>query len=189
MRAHNVFFTADTHFGHTKMMINRAFRSLYEMDEHLIKRWNSVVKPKDEVWHLGDLSFYSPDKTLQILKRLNGTIHFVRGNHDSTSDKIKDAFASYQNYKFLKIRDNDLEIRQRIVLCHTAFHVWIESHHGSWNLHGHSHGNLKEREGFKQCDVGVDCWNLAPVEFEQIKQKFSSPFYQYFKSLDHHNHD
>jgi len=45
---------------------------------------------------------------------------------------------------------------------------WRASAHGSWHLHGHSHGNFKHNG--LAIDVGVDCWNYAPVEWPEIKK-------------------
>ena len=56
----NMFFTSDTHWGHANSIkyCNRPFIDVVEMDEQLIDNWNSVVKANDEVWQLGDFSFY-----------------------------------------------------------------------------------------------------------------------------------
>ncbi len=57
-----VHFTADTHFGHEGMMDGRMtwprpFGSIEEHDETLIANWNAVVRPGDEIWHLGDFAY------------------------------------------------------------------------------------------------------------------------------------
>lgn len=60
-----IFFIGDAHFGH-KGIINfettksfRPFSTIVEHDEELVRRWNSVVKKGDLVWHLGDFCFGS----------------------------------------------------------------------------------------------------------------------------------
>ena len=44
---------------------------------------------------------------------------------------------------------------KKVVLCHYPIACWNRQHHGSWHLHGHSHGNYKIPEG-KILDVGLD---------------------------------
>lgn len=44
--------------------------------------------------------------------------------------------------------------------------VWVRSHYNSFQLYGHSHGNLPT-EG-KQYDVGVDNNNFFPVSLDKI---------------------
>ena len=52
-------FTSDTHFGHNNIIkfCKRPWKTTEEMNEALIERWNSVVKPDDIVFHLGDFAF------------------------------------------------------------------------------------------------------------------------------------
>ena len=45
---------SDTHFSHKLLATLRGFASPEEMDEVLIQNWNSLVKPHDRVYHLGD---------------------------------------------------------------------------------------------------------------------------------------
>ena len=80
-----IFFTSDLHFGHEGIirMCNRPFQTLEEMDETLIKNWNSLAKPKDKVYVLGDFfMYYKKPKLREILNRLNGTKILIKGNHD-----------------------------------------------------------------------------------------------------------
>src|SRR5437762_1867527 len=53
-----VFFISDTHFGDHRVLnlYPRPFPSVAAMDEGMIERWNEVVGPDDEVWHLGDFA-------------------------------------------------------------------------------------------------------------------------------------
>ena len=54
------------------------------MNEALVNNWNSVVKPEDHVYHLGDFCFGNVEKWNWCLEpgRLNGHIHLILGNHD-----------------------------------------------------------------------------------------------------------
>lgn len=80
-------FISDLHLGHTNInekLDKRGFSTTDEMDEYIIEQWNSVTKKDDEVYVLGDFSFHDGRKTNEIIKRLNGKIHFIEGNHDKT---------------------------------------------------------------------------------------------------------
>ena len=69
-----IFFTADTHFGHKNIIryCNRPFETAHEMNETLIANWNKVVHQTDTVYHLGDVAVLRPEKTRDVLDRLNG---------------------------------------------------------------------------------------------------------------------
>ena len=79
------YFTSDYHFNHANVIkyCNRPFNSVEDMNGALLHAWNSVVKPEDTVYFLGDFCFNS-DKALEWLRKLNGTIIFISGNHDKT---------------------------------------------------------------------------------------------------------
>ena len=46
------FYISDWHYGHANVIAfdNRPFKSLLEMDEALVDRWNAVVSPGDIVF-------------------------------------------------------------------------------------------------------------------------------------------
>lgn len=80
-----IFLTSDTHFGHNREFLwgPRGFRSIWEHDEAIIANWNSVVGPEDDVYVLGDLMLGDNKHGVECVERLNGTIHLIRGNHDT----------------------------------------------------------------------------------------------------------
>lgn len=176
----NIFFTSDHHFGHTNIIrhANRPFASVEEMDEALITNWNNLVGRSDTVYHLGDFSFHRRDKTAEILDRLNGAIHLVKGNHDRRMhSSLFRMFQSVSDLKEIKVAD------QSIVLCHYAMRVWNKSHYGAWQLHGHSHGTLQNIPTYLQFDVGVDCWGYLPISFDSVKVVMENKTWQ---PVDHH---
>ena len=87
----NTWFTSDLHFGHRNMVNwrnNRGcnFADADEMNEFIIERYNSVVKPEDTVYLLGDLVMGTIADNLPLLERLNGTKFSTIGNHDRPFD-------------------------------------------------------------------------------------------------------
>lgn len=162
MKSSEVFFTSDTHFGHKKMAALRGFADVDEMNERMVEVWNSIVPRTGVVYHMGDVSFMSKAKTQALLYRLNGSICLVRGNHDGDSTTKTTRFMWVRDYYELKVEDTDV----RIIMCHYAFRVWNMSHYGTWNLHGHSHGNLPPIGG--QMDVGVDTNRLSPYTYAAV---------------------
>lgn len=160
-----IYFTSDTHFGHDNIirLANRPFSSVEEMNETLIARWNMVVKPGDQVYHLGDFALkISAAAALKILDRLNGAIHFIAGNHDDVAYSLRHEFESYRAYHELKVGE------QKIVLFHYPIRSWNGIFKGSWQLYGHVHGLLP---GFgKSMDVGGDVHNFNPLSFDEVEE-------------------
>jgi len=178
-------FSSDSHFFHKNIMkySNRPFTTVEEMNDCLVDNWNRVVKPNDDAYHLGDFGFANIMKTKSILKRLNGNIYFVYGNHDKELIRHRKEllqeklFASMLPY--MEIKEN----KQSIVLFHYGMRVWNKHHYGSWLLYGHSHGTLPPYG--KSVDVGVDCKEITdeyrPVSFDEI--------YEFMKNRDIINTD
>ena len=177
------FITSDTHFGHANIIkySNRPFASLEEMDRELIARWNAKVPKNAVVYHLGDFALALPDRVHEILRQLNGRIRLLWGNHDRVLRKDKTLqgyFEWIKDYYESKTPDGT-----KVIMCHYAFHVWNQHHHGSWNLHGHSHGSLKD-EGIRRLDVGVDTHpNYEPYSFAEIEAKMAK---KSIRRVDHH---
>jgi calcineurin-like phosphoesterase family protein len=87
-----IWLVSDTHFGQngvcravksdgTKL---RPWDDPADMDEAMIKLWNDRVKPRDKVYHLGDVAMNR--RELKTLSRLNGEKVLIRGNHDIFTD-------------------------------------------------------------------------------------------------------
>lgn len=155
-----VFFTSDTHFGDHRVLnlYPRPYGSIAEMDEGLIMRWNALVAPEDEVWHLGDFA-RSAKVAADAFPRLNGRKHLVLGNNDP-ADVTRLPWESVGPYAEIEADG------RRLVLCHYPFRSWNGMHRGVLNLHGHSHGRLKPLR--RQFDVGVDVRDYRPVRLAQL---------------------
>lgn len=185
MLSKEVWFTADLHFGHANMIkfSNRPWDTAEEMDEGLIANWNSVVKPNDFVYLLGDVAYASAKRMLWLMSRLNGRIGLILGNHDKGIAKGDCAkrFEWIENLKEIYIHHEGK--KQKIILCHYPMLTWNKSHRGSWNLHGHCHGNLPYDSSALRMDVGVDCNDYRPICYEEVQLYMSKKEYV---PLDHH---
>ena len=167
-----IWFTSDTHFNHANIIkySERPFENINEMTEVMITNWNSRVMPGDVVYHLGDFGLsYGRRHAATIdslLARLVGNKFLIRGNHDREEVYKNTQWTKVEHYHELTVKTKDNNA-QKIVLAHYAHRVWNKMHYGSWMLHGHSHGSLDDIGG-KTVDVGVDCWNYAPVSLDEL---------------------
>lgn len=157
-----IYFTSDTHFGDARVLRidRRPFANMSEHDAALIRNWNEVVTPDDEVWHLGDFAASRSGFAEQLLSQLNGAKRLIIGNNDSTATVTVAGWASTQHYAELTVDGHFL------ILCHYPFRTWNQLGKGSINLHGHSHGRLKPMP--RQFDVGVDPQGLQPKTLADI---------------------
>ncbi|MCK5605731.1 metallophosphoesterase [Candidatus Pacearchaeota archaeon] len=158
------YFTADQHFDHINIMkhCNRPFRTVDEMNETIMNAWNLNVKPEDVVVLAGDISMLPSADLIhrRFLSKLVGNKVFLRGNHDH--------WMKEKRYIYNK------RIEMQIVsVCHYPMRTWQNSNHGSWQLHGHSHGTLQPFHN--QLDIGVDnafklLGSYRPFSFNEVKE-------------------
>lgn len=178
------FFTADLHFGH-RGMIDRGYRKfadIDEMDEAIVAAWNAKVPEKNaRVYLLGDISFRPARDTYPLLRRLNGKLHLIRGNHDRSCENVavQTLFESISDIKEVWAD------RQKLMLCHYAMMTWNGMHHGSWMLHGHSHGSLPIDLGKPRMDVGIDCSSdYSPFSYSEVAAYMADK--RVFVPVDYH---
>lgn len=161
------WFISDFHFGHNKPFIyeSRGFSSIEEHDEELIRRFNSIVNPKDVTYHLGDFCWMSVNR---YLSRLNGRLIIIYGNHDKTLREFLKAHpervdAAYEGYHNMYIGS-----KQPITLCHFAMHSWEKSHYNAMHIYGHHHS--KTDFGGKTLNVSVDSLDGYPISEKRLLQ-------------------
>lgn len=163
-----IWFISDTHFGHKNIIehCNRPFSSVEEMDRAIIDNINSLVRPNDTLYHLGDFAFRNVRDVSHYRQQINcKNIHLILGNHDYLTLSDRKQFSTVSDLKEIRYA------KQVIIMCHYAMRIWNKSHYGSILLFGHSHGMLGKglQTGWgKTFDVGVDCWDFKPINIDQV---------------------
>lgn len=157
-----VFFTSDLHFGHKNLVESLRGMSVEESDTLIIKNWNKVVNKKDTVYILGDIVMEKPNKALEYLPLLNGSIRIVGGNHDTR--KCCEAYIE-MNIPVMGV------LEYKGFLCtHIPVHpTQIENSRG--NIHGHLHLSSESIKG-RYYNVNTEFHNYTPVLFDEIVSYF-----------------
>lgn len=182
----NIFLISDTHFSHRGIVKflradgvtkERPWDNIEEMDEALVKNWNSVVRPQDKVYHLGDVVINR--SALPILDRLNGEKVLIKGNHD--------VFRADEYLKYFKdIRGtHSLGGKGEFILSHVPVHPFYATERWRGNIHGHLHGSRVTQTVFdgswygqhseidpRYLCVSVEQINYTPISFEEAKKRF-----------------
>jgi calcineurin-like phosphoesterase family protein len=164
------YYISDLHLGHENIMrlCKRPFRSVEEMDETLIKNWNSVVKPTDEVYILGDFNFKSAGSGANYLRKLNGKKFLITGNHDNVTPEMRSLCEWVGSYK--EVHDGDT----KIVLFHYPIVEWNGYFRGSLHFYGHIHNSFendahKIMKNIKNAyNVGADILDFTPQTMQGV---------------------
>lgn len=166
-----IWLTSDLHFNHDKDFIwkARGFESVQEMNEAIVKNFNSVVAPEDTVYILGDnMMGMDMNSGLAYLRRLNGIKYAAIGNHDTD--------ARIEAYRKAGIFA-DIQFGYRIKV---KGKVYILTHYPTVtangddlrvvNLYGHTHqeqSNFFEERPYMY-HVGLDSHDCFPVDMETV---------------------
>jgi len=187
----NVFFCSDLHFHHSSVITHDKRPFLFDkklgypepgskdksnlnielMNESLIRNWNDVVGEDDIVFYLGDFCWRGVTSTKEIADQLNGTIHFIIGNHDDYKViKGTERFESINDYVELYLQyGKNKEDKVMICMMHYPISSWNKIHYHSWHIHGHAHqGKVKSDPKYytrKVIDAGCNGWDYEPVDF------------------------
>lgn len=172
------YLISDTHFGHAGVCrFTRAdgsklrpWTSPDEMDEALVTNWNSVVKPNDTVYHLGDVVINR--RCLPTLGRLNGNLKLIKGNHD------KFRLEEYTPYFKDILGSHEFE---GMILTHIPIHPNQLDRFGA-NVHGHMHAHHvahEQRVGGginivpdpRYLCVSVEQTNYFPISLEEVRDR------------------
>lgn len=174
--ARDIWVISDTHFDHANILNftdkvgkpTRNFDDVNHMNEHMIDCWNSVVKPGDKVYHLGDVLFGIRKQEWMDTNfpRLNGQKRLVVGNHDNIKfhaaggwwGKI-DLWRQFSEFGLL--------------LTHVPVHNSTLKETHRWgdapmvNVHGHIHQNPSPTDQHR-C-VSVEQIDYTPVNIEELR--------------------
>lgn len=181
------FFTSDTHFGHQRIieLCDRPVSSVDEMNEVMIQRWNSVVKPTDTVYHMGDVALGKIADSLPLVGRLNGKKILVPGNHDRVFSGVKQShrerfFPEYMKvFDFINAEISSVWIGDKMAIM--SHFPYVGDSHGEDRysekrppdngfplIHGHVHDEWKHNG--RMFNVGVDVNDFHPVHEDEIAE-------------------
>lgn len=185
----NIWFTSDSHFGHTNIAGPnvsrwtsgyRDFETVHQMNASLVDGINKYVKEDDILYHLGDWSFGG----IHNIKLFRDSIvcqniHLILGNHDQhiTDKEVKFHETQFNPYNlFSSVRDV-LEIshgKHRFFMSHYPHLSWHHASKGVIMLHGHEHGSFNRlNQNTLRMDVGIDSAKMIlgesrPFSIEEI---------------------
>ena len=146
------YYIADLHFFHEALntrMDQRGFETAEAMNEAMIGRWNRKVRRNDEVVIIGDLSRGNGTQTNELLKRLNGKLYLIQGNHDHVVMK-RDVDRS--RFRWIKPYEELRDDNRKVILCHYPilfyngqYQLDKKGNPRTYMLYGHVHDTQDQR--------------------------------------------
>jgi calcineurin-like phosphoesterase family protein len=182
----DIWVISDTHFNHENFLkfTNkdgskiRPFNNVNEVDELMINNWNSVVKPQDKVYHLGDVYFGNQQRAIEIMSKLNGHKRLILGNHDNGKDSVLSKYFEkidvWRMFPEFGLLFTHIPVHKSTLKVFVAEGDYKEGDCGPVqksfvNVHGHIHQNPSP-DGPYKC-VCVEQINYTPIHIEELRVK------------------
>lgn len=184
-----IWLTSDWHFNHDREFIweARGFDSVEQMNEWIVFHHNKQVQPDDHVYVLGDLILGDSVAGINYIKRMNGQLHIVRGNHDTD-----------RRWELYKELPNVVDMQNAMYLKYKKHHFYL-SHYPTLtgnlekesltqmtlNLYGHTHqiSNFYMDMPYMY-HVGVDSHDCKPVLLDNIIEEMHAKVEECKQFLD-----
>ena len=166
-------FISDLHFFDNDIMKSDQlpFKSVEEMNEYIIKKWNTATNILDTVYVLGDVVAEGYEHELKsIMKRLNGNKILIVGNHDSHRTN-----EFWREVGFSEVYRTDAVIIDKwIVLSHKPPEYMTDNLPWVW-FYGHVHNT----EMYKTITSSTACvcaarWDFRPVSKQRLLELIKS---------------
>jgi calcineurin-like phosphoesterase family protein len=169
-----IFLISDTHWRHDNIYgfthtfdgvvrrIRPQFDCAKDADEFMREQWNSLVKPGDHVWHLGDMTMarnaVQQDQFISFVRSLHGYKRLVLGNHDHFPMHV------YASAGIQKVVGSHRHAG--LIYTHWPVHPSsVATPKVLANVHGHIHA--QQLPG-KYINVCVEHTNYAPVPIDVV---------------------
>lgn len=170
-----LFITSNQQFGRVGAIkaYSRPFSDVNEMNEHLIKQWNSVVGEEDTVFVLGNFA-WQPEIAEVCLSRLNGNkVHVMDGEWDKATHEL------VKTSKIPGIHHLTEGIRSltyiKASLSYWPLQDWPRKKEGAISFIGHPGKTYKTDHKKRIVNVTCDRWDFKPVNAIDLVKLYDDP--------------
>jgi len=179
----DIWVISDTHLLHENILKfkdgatgnlvrGNKFSNVNEMDEFMLEKWNSVVKPGDIVYHLGDVFIGDKENFKKMWPKFNGSKRLIVGNHDDIKFLSSGGF-------FQKVQMWRMFPEFGLMFSHVPLHesnlLRLVDKAGRYpedcikllNCHGHIHQNPSPEGPYR--NMSVEAIDYTPVNIEELR--------------------
>jgi calcineurin-like phosphoesterase family protein len=174
----NTFFISDPHFDHVNILryANRPFRSVEEMNDTILRRYNEVVRDDSLVFFLGDMAFGRGSRTPKWwLSQLRGHIIYIKGSHDH-GIRPTNTVDCHDVY-VLDTGAGKVLLTHEPSQAHDRFRKEQVKMEWEWMIHGHTHDTRLINVQRRSVCVCVEAINYRPISLQQIREAINGVHY------------
>lgn len=182
MMTKDIWISSDLHLFHRNILnftdedgnkVRPNFKDVNHMNEYILEMHNSVVKPDDRYYCLGDVTFGNKEEFSTFWPKFNGRKNLIVGNHDDIKFLSSGGF-------FKKVQMWRMFPEFGLLLSHVPLHKETLRRHvdktknyyeGSiilQNIHGHLHQNPSPEGPYRSvCLEHLE--EYKPINIEELR--------------------
>lgn len=163
----NVFFTANQQFGRPSAIkeFNRPFENIDVMNQALVNAWNSTVDKEDIIYVLGNFA-WDPTTAEDILKKLNGTIILVPGEHDAAILDLNKRRVLPKHCAIVEPLFSSPA--EKLAISYWPLAEWPFKNKGYYHFFGYPSKKYKTDHKKRLVNVACDFWGYKPKSLDSI---------------------
>jgi len=172
-----IFVTSNQQFGRQGAVkaYKRPFNDVEEMNQYLIKQWNSVVGNDDMVFVAGNF-MWDPETADIITKQLNGKIYVIPGEWDRAIADVTESQGNGSGLKATYIAIGIKEVKAlKAVITYWPMIEWPKKKKGWISFIGYPGNKYKSDHSKRIVNVSCDNWDFKPVDIEMVNQLYNDP--------------
>lgn len=174
-----IWFCSDHHLGHANLLKFKGknghpgrtrFGSIEEHNEYIVHCHNSVVKPGDIVYMLGDVCWNS--SSVKLLKQMTGNKTIIMGNHDK--QKTNSYIGSVNELRGAMYFGRGINA----IMTHIPVHnSQLNGTRFDYNIHGHMHTHKIADPRY--LNVCMEQINYTPINLDEVVKRLSDQQREY----------
>jgi len=173
----DTWIISDTHLFHDNI-IEYTNRPLNH-DELIIYAWNTMVKPEDNLLHLGDVILAPTRIILDIAPLLTGNKYLIKGNHDSRRKMRNHLNFNILDRKILNWKNGQTYRyvpceKYGVIFSHEPLPTQFLRRKHVVNIHGHIHNNLTLDN--MHINMSVEVRNYQPCKFGEVLKEIDETY-------------
>lgn len=166
-----IFVTSNLQLGRPAAIkkYNRNYKSVDEMTEDLISKWNETVTVSDTVYHLGNFAL-DPKTAQAALGRMNGRIYIMPAELD---ESVQELAQKGMLPKTVSLMNRITPIAEtKCNLSYWPMLEWPDKKKGFWSIIGYPEKKYKSDPKLKTINVSTDLWGNKPQNLEKLLEIF-----------------
>lgn len=166
-----IYVTSNMQLGRPNAlsMYQREYENVDDMTKKMIDKWNETVTQDDVVYHIGNFA-WDPKTAQDALLRLNGQIHFIKGEHDAALETLESK--GMLRNRVTLVDDIVMLSQQGVTLSYWPLKAWPGKSSQFYSIIGYPDKKFKSDPSERTINASTDLWQNRPQDIVKLTEIF-----------------